>query len=103
MIRTGQGNPFREIRERKGLTQQEVARTLGISRSTIYRIEAGKISPTIDMMRKLGEFAQMRFYVSFGYPDSMRGTLSQAVNQAMQAYEIGLAEGKASCADNPQS
>ena len=87
---------FRSVRVNKGLAQWEVARALGVSRSTIYRIESGKLSPTVEMIAKMAEYTRTRGVVWFGYPDNVLGMLERAVTETMHSYERGYAEGKAS-------
>lgn len=42
-----------ERRRAKGLTRQELADASGVSRSTIYRLEAGKAQGSLPALRKL--------------------------------------------------
>lgn len=44
-----------ELREKRGLTQAEVAEELGVSRQAISRWETGKIKPSTDNLRRLGK------------------------------------------------
>ena len=39
-------NNLKEIRNKKGLTQTELAEMVGVSRNTISSIETGQFSPT---------------------------------------------------------
>ena len=41
-------NRLKELREREGLTQSELAEKIGMTRQTIIAIERGKYSPTLD-------------------------------------------------------
>jgi transcriptional regulator with XRE-family HTH domain len=45
----------RELRERKALTQNDLAERAGISRMTVISIEHGKKSPIASVRRKLAE------------------------------------------------
>lgn len=54
---------LREIRRRKGYTQQKVAMDLSISREAISYYESGKRSPDLDMLLKLSDY----FDVSIDY------------------------------------
>lgn len=54
--------PEREIvmqmirtRDQQGLTQQELARKVGIRQSNLSRIETGAVSPTIETLGKIAE------------------------------------------------
>ena len=46
-------NKIREYRERKFLTQDELAVILGVSKTTITRWETGKFQPTMQIKKKL--------------------------------------------------
>ena len=58
------GTRLRTIRERLGLSQRQLARQAGVANATISQIEAGKLNPTVSMLKKvlggvplgLGEF-----------------------------------------------
>lgn len=43
------GNRLRELRGERGLTQQEVASRIGVSRQTLNAIEGGKYSPSLEV------------------------------------------------------
>jgi transcriptional regulator with XRE-family HTH domain len=47
------GNRIREIRERRGLSQEQLAEIMGINRSTLSKIETGKFAITIDYLYRL--------------------------------------------------
>lgn len=40
-------NRIREIRKEKNMTQEELAKTIGVTRQTIASLENGRYSPTI--------------------------------------------------------
>lgn len=44
---------IKSVRQRKGLTQEQLAELSGITRSTISKIEAGKFNASIDLLEKL--------------------------------------------------
>ncbi len=58
------GARLRRIREGLGLSQRQLARQSGVANATISQIEAGKLNPTVSMLKKvldgvpigLGEF-----------------------------------------------
>lgn len=51
-------NKVRETREQQGFTVTEFARQLGVSRSTIYRIEEGEINPRDHLKKEIAELLQ---------------------------------------------
>jgi transcriptional regulator with XRE-family HTH domain len=44
---------LQEWRERRGLSIRALAERAGVGFATVYRIEAGRISPTVAMLTKL--------------------------------------------------
>lgn len=44
---------LREIRLRHGLSQRKLARQAGVANATISQIEAGKLNPTVSMLKKV--------------------------------------------------
>lgn len=52
-------NNFKECRERKNLTVEEVSEKLGISNTAIYNIEKGKNSPSVDNLVQLAELYEV--------------------------------------------
>ena len=53
------GHSIREIREKRGLSQEQLAEKMNISRSTISKIESGKFNCSIDYLSK--------FAISLGF------------------------------------
>ena len=47
---------IREIREKRGLSQEQLADKMNISRSTISKIESGKFNCSIDYLSKFAYF-----------------------------------------------
>ncbi len=64
MMEEETGQRLRAIRTRLGLSQRALARQAGVANATISQIEAGKLNPTVSMLKKvlsgiplgLGEF-----------------------------------------------
>ncbi|MGS0763814.1 helix-turn-helix transcriptional regulator [Syntrophomonas curvata] len=46
-------NRLRELREQNGLTQEDLAVLVGVSRQTIISLEKGKYNPSISLAYKL--------------------------------------------------
>jgi transcriptional regulator with XRE-family HTH domain len=47
------GTRLRSIREELGLSQRQLARQSGVANATISQVEAGKINPTVSMLKKI--------------------------------------------------
>ncbi|NJE05240.1 transcriptional regulator [Thermococcus sp. M36] len=49
-------NRLRELREEKGLTQEELARALGVTRQTVIAIEKGRYDPSLRLAFRIARF-----------------------------------------------
>lgn len=47
------GHRLKELRLRHGLSQRQLARQSGVANATISQIEAGKLNPTVSMLKKV--------------------------------------------------
>jgi transcriptional regulator with XRE-family HTH domain len=47
------GARLRRIREARGLSQRQLARQSGVANASISQIEAGKLNPTVSMLKKV--------------------------------------------------
>ena len=52
-------NRIEEIRNRKGIRQEEFARLMGVSRQTISSLENGRYNPSIMLAYKIAKFFEM--------------------------------------------
>lgn len=52
-------NRLREMRERAGMTQEELAAHVGVSRQTIISLEKGKYNPSITLAYSLSKVFSM--------------------------------------------
>ena len=60
-------NRLRELREERGLTQEELAKTLGVTRQTIIAIEKGRYDPSLRLAFKMARFFNVRIEDIFIY------------------------------------
>ena len=49
-------NRLRELRKARGLRQEDLAASLGVSRQTIIAIENNKCAPTLELAMKISVF-----------------------------------------------
>ncbi|ECL5790094.1 helix-turn-helix transcriptional regulator, partial [Listeria monocytogenes] len=49
-------NIVKILREKKGITQNELAHSLDVSRQTIHAIEKGKYNPSLELSLKIAKF-----------------------------------------------
>ena len=47
------GRRLRAIRDRAGLSQRQLARATGVANATISQIEAGRLNPTVSLLKKV--------------------------------------------------
>jgi transcriptional regulator with XRE-family HTH domain len=47
------GRRLKDLRTRKGLSQRQLARVSGVANATISQIEAGRVNPTVSMLKKV--------------------------------------------------
>jgi transcriptional regulator with XRE-family HTH domain len=55
------GETLKEMREKKGYSQDELAEIMNVNRSTISKIENGKFSFSIDYLSKFSWFLDFEF------------------------------------------
>lgn len=57
------GESIREIREKKGYNQEQLADIMKVSRTTISKIESGKFNCSIDYLSKFSWFLGFEFEI----------------------------------------
>ena len=55
------GEALKEMREKKGYSQDELAELMNVSRSTISKVENGKFAMSIDYLSKFSWFLDFEF------------------------------------------
>ena len=103
------GRKIRELRKSRGLTMQELADLVGVNYTTIYRVETGKVSPSVVMLSEiahhLGEsivslFEEKRSHLTVIHSDkqptvtSEEMTLRLLVPQGLINEQISISLGK---------
>lgn len=53
-------NTLKQLRTECGLTQQQFAEALGVSRQTVISIESGKYDPSLPLAFKIAKFLKTR-------------------------------------------
>ncbi|USG99815.1 helix-turn-helix transcriptional regulator [Thermococcus argininiproducens] len=66
-------NRLRELREWKGLTQEDLAKALGVTRQTIIAIEKGKYNPSLELAFKIAKFFKVKIEDIFIYEEKIGG------------------------------
>jgi transcriptional regulator with XRE-family HTH domain len=57
------GDKIRQVREKRGYSQEQLADMMDINRSTISKIENGKFSITVDYLVRFSIFLEYEFKV----------------------------------------
>ena len=60
-------NKLRVLRAVKDITQEDLARELGVTRQTIHAIEVGKYDPSLELAFKLAHFFESKIEEIFQY------------------------------------
>lgn len=66
-------NSIRAHRENAGLTQAELARTIGVTRQTLIAIEQQKYSPTLELAFQIARAFGVGIDELFQYPEADHG------------------------------
>lgn len=61
-----------DVRNRAGLTQQELARKMGTTQPVVARLESGRIRPSLRTLERLAEATGSRLLISFEPHNSKR-------------------------------
>lgn len=73
-------NVFLSLRNSKGLNQEEIAKALGVSKSTIAMWETGKRFPSISIFEKIADFFDVDYNYLYGKTDIMRSSVTNNDN-----------------------
>jgi putative transcriptional regulator len=60
-------NCVRELRTQKGITQEEFAEAVGVSRQTVIAIEKGNYVPSVLLALKIARFFEVKVEAVFSY------------------------------------
>ena len=60
-------NTLRELREKRGITQQELADLVGVTRQTVIAIEGNKYSPSLEVAFMIAQALRARIEEVFQY------------------------------------
>ena len=53
------GERIRNLRKKAGLTQEQLAETLGVTAGAVYKWESGRAMPELEMLVELGRFFEV--------------------------------------------
>ena len=92
----GVANRLRELRQRYGLTQEQLARDLDVTRHTILALEVGRYVPSIELALKLAAYFDQPLETIFWLPEEevadLRGFAKHYVQPALAGQEASSDE-----------
>ena len=62
-------NRIEDIRKEKGIRQEELAKSMGVSRQTISSLENGRYNPSITLAYKIAKYFNMSIEEIFIYEE----------------------------------
>jgi transcriptional regulator with XRE-family HTH domain len=86
------GTRLRELRNKRGLPQKEVADLVGVTSSTISQIESNLIYPSLPALLKLAEVLSVEVSSFFRAPAKSKGGPVFSIKEAADVKLPGLAE-----------
>lgn len=78
------GDKIKELREKKGLTQKELAEEIGVAQSTVAMIESGKNKGSIETLSKIANY----FNVSIDYLTTTEEKLNFAMDSLKKIHKL---------------
>ena len=84
----GFGKKLQELRKQKGLTQEELAQTLYVSRTAVSKWESGRGYPNIDSLRSIAKFFDITVDELLSGEEIL--TLAQEENKQKQSHLCDL-------------
>jgi len=64
-------NTLRVLRATKNITQEDLAKELGVTRQTIHAIETGKYNPSLDLAFKIAIYFETKIEDVFAYKEEL--------------------------------
>lgn len=64
-------NNLRVLRATRDITQEDLAKKLGVTRQTIHAIETGKYNPSLDLAFKMAIYFETRIEDVFTYKEEI--------------------------------
>lgn len=83
------GKIIRDARERMGITQEDLAKAIGVQKSTVSLWESGQRSPLGDNLTKLASFLKIETKILGGYEedDDLRKKQIEALNEVHKTMQ----------------
>lgn len=79
---------LKELRKRKGITQEELANSIFVSRSVIAKYESGNVMPTQENAEKLAVFFGVKLSYLIDEEEQVKMTLTELKTRKIISYTI---------------
>lgn len=79
MSTTWIGEQIKKAREKRGLTQQELAMLVNVAPITIHQYEHGKRNPNFDILTKISEVLNTPFFISRDIRRNVNASIERAI------------------------
>ena len=86
----GVANGLRELRQRYGLTQEQLARDLDVTRHTILALEVGRYVPSIELALKLAAYFGQPLETIFWLPEEEVAQLRVIAQKSLADAPVAL-------------
>ena len=84
------GRRLRGVRERHRLSQRQLARQSGVANATISQVEAGKLNPTVSMLKKILDGVPMGLAEFFGDEGRPRNRIFFRAEELVEIADGGV-------------
>lgn len=81
------GKLVRSTRERRGLSQSELSRELGVSQSTLSNLELDRRTPNFDLVKKVSDFLDIHLGEYFDLQTRLTDEVERAVFKSSLSRE----------------
>ncbi len=82
------GNRLKELRNKKSITQEELGKTIGLSKQTISTYELGTREPDNDTLLKLADFFAVSLDYLLGRTDNPEGLTEEEEQKHIELDEV---------------
>jgi len=89
----GVANGLRELRQRYGLTQEQLAHDLDVTRHTILALEVGRYVPSIELALKLAAYFGQPLETIFWLPEAETKQLRMIAQGSLQGGASSVSPG----------
>lgn len=84
------GDKLRRERERRGLSQRQLAKRAGVANASVSQIEAGKLNPTVSMLKKVLDGMPLSLAAFFSDAEERPGQVFFRAAELVEIAEGGV-------------